>query len=313
MFGKRVSIMVDGLDWRRDKWGTVGKAYLYWSARWAGKICPRGVITDTSDMQRLYWEEFGTKSACIPCGAKTETSTDAEAVRRHGLEPIEYYLIARRLVPENNADLIVKAFERVRSKRLLAIAGEANYRSKFVERLKQTRDPRVRFLGHVSDREEMKELHCNAYAYVHGHSMGGTNPSLLKALGCGNCVLALDTPSNAEVLGDYGILFERDAEDLHCKLAYVEHRPEVAEAYRRRARERIREAYSWETIAEQYEEFLLRLAAGEDPARTHASAAAIIEPEFPGNEEREPLSTAATRGVRGDLLWKAQSANSGRK
>ncbi|HYL86774.1 MAG TPA: glycosyltransferase, partial [Candidatus Angelobacter sp.] len=270
LFGKRVAIMVDGLDWRRDKWGTAGKAYLYWSARWAGRICPRGVITDTADMQRLYLEEFGTTTACIPCGAKTETSTNVEAVRRHGLKPFEYYLIASRLVPENNAHLIVQAFEQVRSKRLLAIAGEANYRSKFVERLKQTKDPRVRFLGHVADREQMKELHCNAYAYVHGHSMRGTNPSLLKALGCGNCVLALNTPSNAEVLGSYGILFERDADDLAFKLTYVEHHPEVAREYRRRAPERIREAYSWETITEQYEEFFLRLAAGKDPTRSRS-------------------------------------------
>lgn len=271
MFGKRVAIMVDGLDWRRDKWGPAGKAYLYWSARWAGKICPGGVITDTSDMQRLYWEEFGTTSACIPCGAKTESSTNAGAVREFGLEPLQYYLIASRLVPENNADLIVKSFERVRSRRLLAIAGEANYRSEFVERLKETKDARVRFLGHVADREKMKELHCNAYAYVHGHSMGGTNPSLLKALGCGNCALALNTPSNAEVLGDYGILFERDADDLARKIQRVEDHPEVAAEFRRRAPERIREAYSWEAITEQYEEFLLRLAAGEDAARSYCS------------------------------------------
>lgn len=272
VFGKRVAIMVDGLDWRRDKWGSVGKAYLYWSARWAGRICPRGVITDTSDMQRLYLEEFGTTSACIPCGASIERSTNAEMVREWGLEPFQYYLIASRLVPENNADLIVKAFEQVRGKRLLAIAGEANYRSEFVERLRKTRDPRVRFLGHVAERETMKELHCNAYAYVHGHSMGGTNPSLLKALGCGNCVLALNTPSNAEVLGDYGILFERNAEELARKIQGVEDHPELAAEYRRRAPERIREAYSWEAITEQYEEFFLRLAAGEDPTRSYSRA-----------------------------------------
>jgi glycosyltransferase involved in cell wall biosynthesis len=196
-------------------------------------------------------------------------------VRQYGLEPFQYYLIASRLVPENNAALILQAFERTGTKRLLVIAGDANYRSAFAERLRRTQDKRVRFLGHVGNPDHVKELHCNAYAYVHGHSAGGTNPSLLKALGCGNCVLALNTPSNAGVLSDYGILFEHDAEDLHRKLEYLEHHPEVAEAYRRRAPERIRDAYSWETITDQYEEFFLRLVAGEDPTRTHSSVAAV--------------------------------------
>jgi glycosyltransferase involved in cell wall biosynthesis len=275
LFRRRVAIMVDGFDWRRDKWGPLGKSYLYLSARWIGKICPKGVITDTRDMQRVYREEFGTTSACIPCASNVENGSDPDTVRQYGLEPFKYYLIASRLVPENNAALILDAFERTKTERLLAIAGDANYRSDFVERLRRTRDKRVRFLGHVGNPNHVKELHCNAFAYVHGHSAGGTNPSLLKALGCGNCVLALNTPSNAEVLGDYGILFEHDAEELYRKLQYVEYHPEIAEAYRRRAPERIREAYSWETITDQYEEFFLRLAAGEDPTRTHSSVAAL--------------------------------------
>jgi len=265
VFGKSVAVMVDGLDWKRDKWGRVGKMYFYLSARWVGRICPGGVITDTADMQRVYWQEFGTPSACIPCAASIESSTEPDVVRRYGLEPFQYYLIASRLVPENNADLIVNSFQRLKSDRLLAIAGSVNYQSSFVEQLKRTPDKRVRFLGHVGDLNDVKELHCNAYAYLHGHSAGGTNPSLLKALGCGNCILALATPSNAEVLGDYGILFEHNQNDLASNLQYVEDHPEVAERYRRRAPERIREKYDWETITDRYEEFFQRLAAGDDP------------------------------------------------
>jgi glycosyltransferase involved in cell wall biosynthesis len=265
LFGKSVAIMVDGLDWKRTKWGVIGRAFLYQSARWVGRICPKGVITDTTDMQRVYLEEFGTTSACIPCAANIESSSAPDIVRSYGLEPSNYYLIASRLVPENSADLILRAFERVRTDRLLVIAGDANYRSSFVEQLRKTRDGRVCFLGHVADVDHVKELHCNAYAYIHGHSAGGTNPSLLKALGCSNCVLALDTPSNSEVLGDYGILFERNESDLASKLQYVEDHPDVADTYRRRAPERIRENYDWEMITDQYEEFFLRLAAGDDP------------------------------------------------
>jgi len=271
MFGKRLAINVDGMDWKRDKWGKLAKKYFYWNAKYIGRICPKGVVTDAYEMRRIYLEEFGTPSACIAYGANVERSTNPEAVREHGLEPFQYYLIASRMVPENNADLIVKAFEQVRTNRVLAIAGSANYRSAFIDQLKQTTDRRVRFLGHVGNAEHVKELHCNAYAYVHGHSLGGTNPSLVKALGYGNCVVALRTPFNTEVLQDYGIFFERDVCDLARTLQHVEDHPQETAEYRRRAPERIREAYTWDRITDQYEELFLQLARGEDPTRMHSS------------------------------------------
>jgi glycosyltransferase involved in cell wall biosynthesis len=297
--GQQCAIMVDGQDWKRGKWGRFAKSHFHWCAKHIGKICPRGVITDALGMRQIYLDEFGTTSACIASGSDIHVSTRPEVVRDYGLKPFEYYLIASRLVPENNAELIVKAFEHVRTNRLLAIAGTANYKSKFVDCLRATKDPRVRFLGHVADPEHMKELHCNAYGYVHGHSLGGVNPALLKALGCGNCVLALNTPFNVEPLQSYGILFEHDVDDLACKLQEIDNHPEIAAEYRRRAPERIREAYSWETITDQYEEFFLRLAAGEDPTRTHSSVAALeaglvgsenrmfIRPEASGNSEAQ--------------------------
>lgn len=271
LFGIHVAINVDGLDWKRDKWGPIGKRFFYWNARLVGKICPKGVYTDAYEMHRRYLEEFGTPSACLTPGASIETSTNPEIVRQYGLEPFQYYLIASRLVPENNADLIVKGFEQTRSQRLLAIAGNANYRSEFVDRLKQTKDPRVRFLGHVGNIEHVKELHCNAYAYLHGHSLGGTNPSLLKALGCGNCVLALNTPFNSEVLQDCGVLFDQDPADLAARIEDLEQDQSAVQEYRLRAPERIREAFTWEHITDQHEELFLQLAAGENPTLIHSS------------------------------------------
>jgi glycosyltransferase involved in cell wall biosynthesis len=140
-----------------------------------------------------------------------------------------------------------------------------------VDRLKETKDTRVKFLGHVRNAEHVKELHCNAYAYVHGHSLGGTNPALLKALGCGNCVLALGTAFNQEVLKDYGILFENDALDLTRKMQSIEDHPEIAAEYRVRAPHRIREAYTWGNITDQYEELFLQLANGQDPTKVHST------------------------------------------
>jgi glycosyltransferase involved in cell wall biosynthesis len=271
LMGKAVAINVDGLDWKRDKWGTLGKTYFYLNAKFVGRICPKGVVTDAQEMRRIYLDDFHTPNVCIAYGANLATSANPTIVRKYGLEPFQYYLILSRLVPENNADLIVRAFERVRTSRVLAIAGHENYRSAFVDRLRQTSDRRVRFIGHVGSADDVKELHCNAYAYIHGHSLGGTNPALLTALGCGNCVLALRTPFNMETLQQYGILFERDPFDLAAKLQHIEDHPEVAAQYRSCAPERIREAYTWDKITDQYEELFLHLAAGEDPSRVHSS------------------------------------------
>jgi len=271
LFGKNVCCNVDGLDWKRDKWGPIAKRYFYWSAKSVGAICPKGIITDAYEMHRIYMDDFGTPSACIAYGANIENSEHPEVIRQYGLEPGQYYLICSRLVPENNADLIVDAFNRLRTGRVLAIAGNANYKSAFVERLRAAAGPKVKFLGHVADSGHVKELHCNCYAYVHGHMMGGTNPALVKALGYGNCVLALHTLFNAEVVEDYGLLFEKCTDDLTRKLRYIEDNPAVAAEFRRRAPQRILQAYTWEHITDQYEELFLQLAAGDDPTRIHST------------------------------------------
>ncbi|MFZ0317852.1 MAG: DUF1972 domain-containing protein [Candidatus Sulfotelmatobacter sp.] len=270
MLGKTFAINVDGLDWKRGKWGKLARKYFHLNARCIGKICPQGVITDATEMQRIYQDEFGTASTCIAYGANIESSGDPQVVRQYGLEPHQYYLIASRMVSENNPDLIVKAFEKLKTNKSLAVAGGVNYRSEFVRQLQQTRDPRIRFLGHVANAAHVKELHCNAYAYVHGHSLGGTNPSLVKALGYGNCILALNTPFNREVLNGHALMFERSVEDLRRQLQTVEDDPAMAEDFRRRAPERIRQAYTWDHITDQYEEFFHHLVSG----RAHTRAAA---------------------------------------
>jgi len=278
IFRQNCAINVDGIEWKRGKWGGLGKKYFYWNARMCGRILPRGVITDAYAMRDLYLREFNTPSACIAYGGNIGTSDDPGIVRQYGLEPRNYYLIASRLVPENNAALIVEGFKKAPTRRILAIAGDANYRSTFIDDLKANAGERVKFLGHVDDIDHVKELHCNCYAYIHGHMMGGTNPALLKALGFGNCILAHDNPFNAEVLGEYGLLF-RDPDDLAAKIALIENKPPLAEDYRRRAPDRIRNVYSWEKITDQYEELFYQLAAGADPTQVHSSVLGHVDRE----------------------------------
>ena len=288
LFRQKCAINVDGIEWKRGKWGPAGKFYFYMNARLCGKILPKGVVTDAYGMRKLYLDEFGTPSACIAYGANIESSTNPEVVGQYGLERGNYYLIASRLVPENNATLIVEGFKRSTTRRILAIAGDANYRAKFIDDLKSSAGDRVRFLGHVSSIDHVKELHCGAYAYIHGHMMGGTNPALLKALGFGNCILAHDNPFNSEVIGGHGLLF-KDADELAQKIDLIESRPDIAEGFRRSAPDRVRARYTWEHITDQYEELFYQLAAGEDPTRVHSSVREL------GDEEARTMEMAPAR------------------
>jgi glycosyltransferase involved in cell wall biosynthesis len=256
--GKKAVINVDGMEWLRPKWQGFGKKYFKWTAKMATKAFPV-VITDACEMKRLYLQEFGVETVYIAYGANIELSENPEALEQFGLTPRDYYLIASRLVPDNNADLIVKAFVASGSAKHLAIAGGADYKGNLIERafidsLMEVANDRVKFLGHIGDPGLIKELHHNCFAYIHGHQFGGINPSLLKALGFSNCVLALNTPFNAEVLdnGRYGLLFEKDPDDLREKMIFLETYPEVAEEFRRRATEPILARFNWDLIANQY-------------------------------------------------------------
>ena len=256
LFRKKIVVNVDGLDWERGKWGFVARFYLKLSAR-VVMFTATEIVSDAKEIQRYYNQNFNKNSSFIANGAEIDTSSDPAVVSQYGLEPGEYYLIASRIVPENNADLIIDAFSRVETDRTLVVAGSANYEDSWTRKLKEIAGARVRFLGHVSDRKHVAELHRNCYAYIHGHSLGGINPSLLKALGYGNCVLALDTPYNMEVLnGDdgiiYGIPFKRDTDDLARKIMAIDADPKRAAAFREIAPKRIEEAYTWDRITNQY-------------------------------------------------------------
>lgn len=262
LLGKRIALNVDGLEWLRPKWGTLAKRMFRFSAQIA-KHTTSVVVTDAEAMRQHYLDDFGAESVPIAYGANIEVSSQPEVLVKYGVESREYFLIASRLVPDNNADLIVEAFSGVKTDKKLAIAGGVPYESEFVRQLREISDERVLFFGHIDNWQHIKELHCNAYAYVHGHEFGGTNPALLKALGFGNCILALDTPFNREVLTDnHGMLFRKSVADLREKMQTLVDQPELQATLAARAPDRIRDAYTWEHITEQYEALFSQMIRG---------------------------------------------------
>lgn len=260
LFGKKVVMNVNGLDWTRAKWGPVAKWYFLSAAHSAVKFCNE-LVTDAEAMRQFYLDRFNKETTMIAYGANIESSTNPGLIRQFGVEPDEYYLIASRLIPENHADLIAEAFLASGSKRKLLIAGGANYDSPFHARLRELSGDNVILAGHIDDQDVVKELHCNCFAYLHGHSVGGTNPSLLKAMGYANCILALDTVFNREVLADGGLFFPRDAKVLAEMIQTVESSPETVQELRRKGPARIRANYTWEKIAGQYDSLFREVAA----------------------------------------------------
>ena len=258
LVGRIVAYNTDGLDFTRKKWGPIARWYLKLNYRIAALI-GTGLIHDNTHIRSYFQEHFGRGGAFISIGGHIYSSTGDGVIQKYGLTPRSYYLIACRIEPENNIDKIVEGFRASKSTKKLVIAGGANYKSSLVESLQQIKDPRVVFLGPVYTDNHIEELHFHCFAYVHGHEVGGTNPSLLKAMGCGNIVLANGTAYNREVLGETGLFFEptvemtsRSIEELES--TYLEH-----QHLRALAQDRIRRYYTWDRSAEFHTQYFSHL------------------------------------------------------
>jgi len=260
LFGHKVVMNVNGLDWTRAKWGPVARWYFRSAAQSAVRFCAE-LVTDADAMREFYLREFSKETTMIAYGAYVEGSQDKSLIKQFGVEPDGYYLIASRLIPENHADLIAEAFLASGSSRKLLIVGGANYDSPFHARLRELSGEKVLLTGHIDNQGVIRELHCNCFTYLHGHSVGGTNPSLLKAMGYGNCILALDTVFNREVLADGGEFFPPDGAVLAGMLLRIESDPVRVDELRRLGPERIIANYTWEKIAGQYDDLFRQVAA----------------------------------------------------
>ena len=142
----------------------------------------------------------------------------------------------------------------------LVLVGDANYSSRYIKTLLlHKNDPSIIFTGSIYNADILRELWCNCFAYVHGNEVGGTNPALLEALACGNCVLAINVPYNKEVIKDSAILYEQNAEDLSNKMRYIIQNPNIATKYRKIAPKRIHEDYTWDKIINKYESLFFNI------------------------------------------------------
>ncbi len=260
IFGKPTAINVDGLEWLRPKWKGLGSKYFFWASKMATKFYDQ-VINDSEEMRRVYLELFQKDSEVIAYGANPKESVDAEPIQRWHLESRGYYLIVGRLVPDNNADLIIEGFLKSASQKTLVVVGDVPFADAWANRLKNIQDPRLLFTGYVTDPNELAALYSHCYAYFHGHEFGGTNPAMLKALGYGCAILALDTPFNQEMLqnGKHGWYFEKKAESVKEMVEKAEKKPDSLDLLRQTARAGLTQKYNWDYVTERYLEVFERL------------------------------------------------------
>jgi glycosyltransferase involved in cell wall biosynthesis len=258
--GQRVILNVDGLDWKRKKWGRVARWYLRASERWATRF-PHRLVTDSRQVQGYYLARYASPPPTyIAYGAEPMSVPPGRYLEQYGLVPGRYILFVGRLVPENCAHHLVESFVGLATDFRCVIVGDAPYAATYINRLRATTDPRVIFTGYLFG-EGYRELAGNAYCFVETSEVGGTHPALLEAMGLGRGVVVNDTPENLETIADAGFSYEGSvgAPSLRAVLERLLKDPAIVHEFGERARERVREHYSWESVTDAYEQLFLEL------------------------------------------------------
>lgn len=272
--GGRVYLNPDGHEWMRAKWSALIRKYWKISeqimVKWSDLV-----ICDSINIEKYIHESYdgkgiggrNPKTTFIAYGAETRKSKLADDdekllawYREKCLNPKEYYLVVGRFVPENNYRIMIREFMQSNSKKNFAIITNVN--EKFLNELESElhfqSDSRIKFVGTVYNQELLMKIRENAYGYFHGHEVGGTNPSLLEALGSTNLNLLLDVGFNREVAEDAAVYWTKDVGNLAGLIDKADEMSadEIGEL-EVRAKRRIAEKYSWEYITNRYERTFL--------------------------------------------------------
>lgn len=264
----------DGHEWKRPKWPWHVQRYFHFCERFLVRradvvCCDAAAIRDHHARHYDVPEE---DMEVIEYGAPVvESVRDEDLLERrdalletYGVEPGEFYTYVGRMVPDNNLELMVRGVLDPRVNRKLVVFAahdeEDPFYQKIADLVAASDDPEAVVLtGGVYDRPLLRALRLAAFAHFHGHEVGGTNPSLVEAMGLGSFILALDTPFNREVLDDAGLYFDKDVESFVRTVQEAEGlADERLGALRERARERVKMRYNWERITDEYERLLRR-------------------------------------------------------
>lgn len=265
--GGRVFLNPDGHEWMRAKWRKPIRIYWKKSEELMVKHSDL-VICDSIHIEKYIQDtyyRFLPKTTYIAYGAETDKSNCPvekyeKWCKEKGIENFQYYLIVGRFVPENNYETMIREFMKSKTNKSLVIITNVDDSSlkKLEEKLQYTHDSRIKFVGTVYDQELLKKIREEAFAYLHGHEVGGTNPSLLEALGSTQLNLLLKVGFNQEVALDSALYWTKEEGNLCSLINTVDKMEQVdIDNLSVKAKTRIQEAYSWGYIAEKYKKVFL--------------------------------------------------------
>lgn len=263
--GGKVFVNPDGHEWMRAKWSKPVRKY--WKISEAGMVKSADLlICDSVNIEKyikVSYAKFNPKTTFIAYGAdvnksvlKNNSPKLVNWMTKNKLKPNEYYLIVGRFVPENNFQTMICEFMNSHSSKDLVIITTKN--EKFLndlnDKLRFKNDKRIKFVGTVYDQELLKKIREDAYGYLHGHSVGGTNPSLLEALSSTRINLLLNVGFNKEVGKDSALYWNTERGNLSKLIDQVDKMsPDKIRYYDKASTQRIKSAYSWQHIADEYE------------------------------------------------------------
>ncbi|MDM7830683.1 DUF1972 domain-containing protein [Cellulomonas edaphi] len=282
-----VATHVDGLEWKRAKWGGAGRRY-YRGAEAAAVRWSDALIADAPGIAAYYEQEFGAATRQIAYGAPIIEQIETDRLDPLGLRPGAYHLVVARFEPENHVREIVAGYVASGARLPLVVVGGAPYAEEYTDRVRAAAadDPRVRFLGSVWDSVQLDQLYAHALTYLHGHSVGGTNPSLLRAIGAGAATAAFDVAFNHDVLGELGTYFADEAGVARAVEA-AEGDVAATQAVGLASRERARD-YDWDSVTDGYEQLARDLVARNVPGRQRAR-------RRPAGDVADPIPASVAR------------------
>jgi glycosyltransferase involved in cell wall biosynthesis len=256
--GRKILINMDGIEWRRPKWGLAARSWL-WANEWIGAWVGNRLVADHPVIAaHLATRRPRAPVTMIPYGGTKVAEAPEAEVRALGLEPGRYLISIARIEPDNNILTIVEAFSRRRRGVRLVVLGRLKDSLPYHARLRAAASDEVLFPGAIYDARIVAALRFHARAYLHGHTVGGTNPSLVEALWAGNAVIAHDNPYNRWTAGEAAMFFDgTDACDQAITRALAD---DAAIARAGIAARRAAEArFGWTAILEAYEREVLDL------------------------------------------------------
>ena len=253
LLNKKTVINVDGLEWLRPKWKGIGAMYYKFAARMATLFYDQ-IINDAEEMRKIYLELFNKDSKVIAYGPKANIDTETQILIKNKINKLDYFLIVGRLIPDNNWDILVEGYKLSKSKKKLVIVGDNPFQNDFQDNLTNTESGNIIFTGLIKDQGELCNLFKNAYAYLHGHEYGGTNPTLIEALSFGNAVIALDTVFNREVLqdGKFGLFFNKTKNSVKELIVYADDNKKEILYLKNNSKKALEKKYEWDYIIDQY-------------------------------------------------------------